>query len=150
MNQSTNQPTDLLVEKTIDLEASPERVWKAITDQEELAAWFPDDCHWDGQVGSDAWLFWEGYGKFAARCEVSEPPRYLVWRWARTPDVPMDESHTTLVEWTLTPREDGGTTLHLKESGFEHEKSCQENDSGWDSELGELVVFLGEPNAAIR
>ena len=53
-----------------------------------------------------------------------------------------DHAPSTRVEWTLDPREDGGTTLHLKESGFLTDKHHQENTGGWDSELGELVDFL--------
>ncbi len=42
----------------------------------------------------------------------------------------------------LTPNQSGGTTLVLLESGFETEGRRQQNDSGWDEELGELVELL--------
>ena len=53
-----------------------------------------------------------------------------------------DDAQTTRVEWELTEREDGGTTLYLRESGFLTDSSRQENDGGWDQELGELVELL--------
>ena len=76
------------------------------------------------------------------RIEGFEPPSRLVWRWAREADKPLTETHSTLVEWTLLPRQDGGTTLLLKESGFATEQSQQENTEGWRHELGELVDYL--------
>lgn len=140
----------LEVEKTIQLEASPERVWRAITEAEELSAWFPESLRWDARVGGEGWFGWESHGRFAARIEAFEPPRFLAWRWARQPDKPLGEADTTLVEWTLTPREGGGTTLHLRESGFVSGEARGQNDAGWDHELGELIEHLGEPDAAIR
>lgn len=32
------------IERTPGLEASPERVWRALTDPAELSAWFPDEA----------------------------------------------------------------------------------------------------------
>ncbi|MCV0403196.1 MAG: SRPBCC domain-containing protein [Chloroflexi bacterium] len=29
------------IERTLELDASPERVWRAISDPDELARWFP-------------------------------------------------------------------------------------------------------------
>ncbi|NNG16675.1 MAG: hypothetical protein HKM89_09350, partial [Gemmatimonadales bacterium] len=49
---------------------------------------------------------------------------------------------TTRVEFTLTPRHDGGTTLRLEETGFTTETHYTQNVSGWDHELRELVAFL--------
>ena len=66
----------------------------------------------------------------------------LAWRWARDPDVELDETPTTLVTWELTPRPDGGTTLELTETGFATEELRQGNDRGWDAELAELVELL--------
>ncbi len=62
--------------------------------------------------------------------------------WARETDTPLDEATTTTVEWNLEPREDGGTTLHLRETGFVRPEDRQDNDDGWDKELGELVAYL--------
>lgn len=139
----------LEIEKTIHLEASRERVWRAITEGDEIAAWFPESIRWESQLGGQGWFGWERHGRFAVRIERFEPPGFMAWRWAREADKALEETDTTLVEWTLTAREDGGTTLHLKESGFRTEEYRQGNDSGWNHELGELIVHLGEPEAAI-
>ncbi len=137
------------IEKTIQLAASPERVWRAITEAEELTAWFPQTIKWDQQIGSEGWFEWEKHGRYAVRIERLEPPSFMSWRWARKPGKPLAETDTTLVEWTLTPRAGGGTTLYLRESGFKSEQGRQGNDAGWDAELGEMLEFLGEPETVI-
>lgn len=140
----------LEVEKTIHLAASPERVWRAITEADEIAAWFPESLRWEARLGGQGWFGWESHGRFAVRIEAFEPPRFLAWRWAREPDTALDEADTTLVEWTLTPRDGGGTTLHLRETGFTTADARGQNDTGWDHELSELTGHLGEPRAPIH
>jgi len=131
------------VEKVLDFQASPERVWKAISDPTELSRWFGDRTELELRPGGSGTMFWDSHGSFAVRVEEVDPPHRLVWSWVHEPDVAFDDAPSTRVEWTLTPREDGGTTLHLRESGFLTEKHHQENTGGWDSELGELTDLLG-------
>ena len=137
------------VEKTMQLSASPERVWRAITEADEISAWFPETILWEARTGGEGWFGWQKHGHYAMRIEAFDPPTYMAWRWARKPNVPLDGTHSTLVEWTLTPHEGGGTTLHRKETGFATEQSRSENDGGWDAELGELLELLGEPASAL-
>lgn len=139
----------LEIDKTIHLEASPERVWRAITEADEIAHWFPESIEWEARIDGQGWFGWESHGRFAVRIETFEPPHYMAWRWAREADKALAETDTTLVEWTLKPREDGGTTLHLKESGFKSEEYREGNDTGWNHELGELLEHLGEPGTPI-
>jgi uncharacterized protein YndB with AHSA1/START domain len=132
------------IERTLDLAASPERVWKALTDPEELAAWFPDETiDLDVRSGGGGWWRWSAHGRFAVRFEVVDPPRRLVWSWARDPEMPVGQGPTTRVEWTLEPRTGGGTTLRLRESGFVRPEDRRSNEAGWDHELGELRDYLG-------
>lgn len=133
----------LEVVKTIEFSAPPERVWKAITDPEELAQWFPNEAaEVDVKPGAEGRWVWEKYGGFAVRFDVVEAPTRLVWTWARDADTPLDQTVNTTVEWNLEARPDGGTTLHLRETGFARPEDHQENDTGWDAELGELVTYL--------
>ena len=117
------------IEKTIQLAASPERVWRAITEAEEITAWFPQTIKWDQQIGSEGWFGWDQHGRYAVRIERLEPPSFMSWRWARKPDKPLAETDTTLVEWTLTPRADGASSSvirrgpQIKTSGPAHRKS---------------------------
>jgi uncharacterized protein YndB with AHSA1/START domain len=58
------------------------------------------------------------------------------------PDVPFAADRATRVEWTLERGEGGGTTLHLRESGFRTEEHFGQNDQGWTHELGELTRLI--------
>jgi uncharacterized protein YndB with AHSA1/START domain len=62
--------------------------------------------------------------------------------------LPEHDPRRTYVEFTLTP-EGGATSLTVVESGFaqlsddDHLKAFDGNTRGWDSELGDLVAYLG-------
>lgn len=130
------------IERTLELEASPQDVWRALTDPTEIAGWFGDTAELDAELGSEGWFGWEGHGRAAVRIEEFEPITRLAWRWARAIDVALEETRSTLVEWTLIPKEGGGTTLLLKESGFERSEDREDNVGGWKQELQHLVEHL--------
>lgn len=130
------------LEKVLDFEASPERVWSAITVPEELSQWFGDRTELDLRPGGAGAMIWDSHGSFAVRVETVDPPRLLVWSWVHEADVAFDDAPATRVEWLLTPRENGGTSLRLRESGFRTDLHHRQNTDGWDEELGELVTLL--------
>jgi uncharacterized protein YndB with AHSA1/START domain len=132
-----------MIEKRLEFDASPERVWQAIADPAEIAQWFGDGAELDLRPGGDGRFIWEKHGSFAVRVVLVEPPRRLSWRWARNPDIAIDEGQSTLVEWVLSERPGGGTVLELRESGFAEDGHVEENTAGWDSELSELADLLG-------
>jgi uncharacterized protein YndB with AHSA1/START domain len=141
-NSETQTMTELMVEKTLHFRAERARVWTAITDATELARWFGDEAELDLRVGGDGAMTWENHGGYAMRVEEVDAPRRLVWSWVHEPGVAFEDAPTTRVEWELTEREGGGTTLHLRESGFVTDVHRKQNGTGWDEELGELVELL--------
>jgi len=133
------------IERTLELSASPERVWRAITDPAELSRWFPDRAELEVAVGGDGTFFWEEHGSFAVRIEAIEEPSYFAWRWANQADTALDAAaEVTLVEWRVTPASGGGTVLTVRESGFTRPGHRSGNDEGWTSELAELVDLLNQ------
>lgn len=139
-----------VVEKTLQLAADPERVWRALTDPAELGHWFPDETDLEPRVGGEGWFDWAAHGKYAVRIEAMDAPRRLVWSWARDAGVKLEVGPRTTVEWTLERRPDGGTTLNLRESGFTAPEYRESNDAGWDSELGELVGYLERSSSGVE
>jgi uncharacterized protein YndB with AHSA1/START domain len=134
------------IERQIELRASPERVWRALTEPEEIRGWFGQSAELDLRPGGSGRIDWDEHGSFFIRVEAVEPTTYLAWRWAREPGVPVEDGPSTLVEFRLDPRPDGGTLLALRESGFERASDRETNVEGWTSELNELVTFLdGDP-----
>ena len=140
----TEAPTTELaaIERTVQLSAAPERVWRALTDPADLTRWFPERMDLTIESGAVGTFTWTEYGDFAVRVENVDEPRYLAWSWAREPNVPADEAFMTRVEWWLTPRDDGGTTLRVRESGFVDPAHRSGNDEGWTEELAELAELL--------
>ena len=140
------------IERTLRLRATPARVWRALTEPDELNRWFGQRCAIDLRPGGEAWMEWDGYGRFAMRVERVDAERYLAIRWAGDTDKTLDESPGTLVEWTLDPSDEGGTLLRLRESGFTTRESRLAHVGGWVEELAELMDHLAvEPwEAPIR
>lgn len=131
------------IERTLTLKASRERVWRAITDPDELAKWFPDRVELDLRPDGDGRFAWREHGEFAVRVVACEPPSYFAWRWANEAGVSFDAAaEKTLVEWWLDERPDGGTTLRLRETGFTRPSHRAGNDEGWSEELAKLVALL--------
>jgi len=130
------------IERMLEFEAPVERVWKAIADPSEIAQWFGDGAELDLRPGGDGTFSWDKHGRFAVRVELVEPPNRISWRWAKDPDVPVDDGPSTLVEWVLSERPGGGTILELRESGFAEDKHFEDNSGGWTAELAELEVML--------
>lgn len=131
-----------VVEKVLELGASVERVWRAITDPTELSRWFGHETELELTPGGDGAFIWKEHGRYAVRVREVDPPRRLVWSWVHEPGVAFEAAPHTTVEWTLTSRDDGGTTLHLRESGFLTDLHHSQNDGGWNEELGELVALM--------
>ena len=132
-----------IVEKTLELDAPIERVWRAITDAGEIRRWFDDHTDFEATPGYEGAFVWDAHGSFAVKVVEAEAPRRVVWSWVHETGVPFAEGGVaTTVTWTLTARKDGGTTLHLRETGFPSEKRRGENDHGWDEELAELQALL--------
>ena len=131
------------VEKVLELDVTVENVWSAITDPAELTLWFGDEAELDLRPGGDAAMTWEDHGRYAMRVEDVDPPRRLVWSWVHELGVAFEDAPATRVEWTLTPRDDGGTTLRLRETGFRTDLHHRQNTEGWDEELAELTTLLG-------
>ena len=133
--------TELTV--TRDLSAPPERVWRAFTSPEELAAWF-----WpatlsavvtvDLRVGGRYRVASESAGMaFGGEYIAVEPVARLVktWQW----DGDDDE---TLVTITLTPTADGGTELTIVHERFASDEDVTSHLQGWNDCLDRLPAFL--------
>ena len=131
------------VRRVVEIRASRERVWSALTEPGELLHWFPTErADIDLRPGGAASFVWEE-SEDEAIVDVVEPPHRLVFRWR---PAGLDRPYTT-VSFTLEDAHDR-TQLTLVESGFAslpdqiREWSQRENDAGWRDELEELKAYL--------
>ena len=129
------------------IEASPETIFAALTQPEQLKTWWGDDQvyradKWSIDLRIGGKYRSEGKGvngdAFVVEGEYVEidPPRVLsyIWRpsWA-------DKKQTT-VRFVLTPK-GNGTHLHMTHSGFAEETARQNHAQGWPLVLGWLKNF---------
>jgi uncharacterized protein YndB with AHSA1/START domain len=149
MSVDTTSEAIAAIVKIITLNHPVERVWRAITDPAEVAAWFPTrTAEWELRPGSWGRLVWtaESTGGAAddpdyestVRIERVEPPTTFAYTW----DHQNEPEPARLVEFTLRDLGSERTELTLRESGFVRPAQREGNDSGWDAELGELTTYL--------
>jgi uncharacterized protein YndB with AHSA1/START domain len=108
----------IAVERDIWIAAPRERVWKAITDPEQVGQWFSPGTNWRStglHVGARLSVYdpdtdTEMYTQIL---EVVDPPHRLV---TRSDSHPPEKPFVTA--WTLE-EENGGTRLLLRFSGYE-------------------------------
>jgi uncharacterized protein YndB with AHSA1/START domain len=138
------------IEREVVIAAPVERVWAALTEAEQIGAWFADGgADVDLRPGGTMTLRWKEHGASQTVIEQVEPPHFLSWRWAHGAERTPRDGNSTLVEFQLTP--DGeGTRLRVVESGFrglalsdaERARYFQDNSQGWREEMGELRDYV--------
>jgi uncharacterized protein YndB with AHSA1/START domain len=138
----------------IDIDASPEQVWQALTEAEELVRWFSTAARVEpGKGGTMLWSW--GYGEdWQTRIDAWEPGRLLrlVQEDARPYDTqgrPLSpgeaEPARIAMEFTLETYQ-GQTRLRLVHSGFGHgaawDAEVEGITEGWQAELRSLRYYL--------
>jgi uncharacterized protein YndB with AHSA1/START domain len=130
------------IKRSIWINAPRERVWQAVSEPEQIAAWFAPGMTFkmennivsilmDGQFIDVAWV------------EVLEPPRQLTTR-----PLPGKQTATTY----LLEEENGGTRFTVTEMGLEalpadeREQYMERNGGEWEKALGNLNAYIeGKP-----
>ncbi len=103
---------DPVVERSVDLDAAPDDVWRAITDAEELAAWFGQEAELDLQPGGlGRFVDDEGLVRRAVVDQVHAGER-LVLRWWPEGDDPT--AGASVVTFVVAPT-GSGTRLVVTE-----------------------------------
>ena len=149
MVETKRQKNVRTLETSIELDASIEDVWKALTEPEELVRWFPLEAgrNPDGSL----WMSWGGGQKFSGEVPLSEPPHRLRAVHRQPPpgrdpaSVPPEEFAEIATEYSLES-ERGKTILRVVDSGFGPEEEWDElfdaTASGWRVELRGLRHYL--------
>ena len=138
------------IDQSIDIDAPPGRVWRALTNAEELSAWFQVQIEGDIAPGIEVWMtsVHKGYEgqRFRVRFTEMVKPHRLAWEWhpgAVDPNVDYSREPRTTVTFTLEPS-GRGTRLTVSESGFDaislarRAKVYEDNSQGWP----EVLVWL--------
>jgi uncharacterized protein YndB with AHSA1/START domain len=103
---------DRVVERNVDLDASPAEVWRALTEPDELATWFGPDVELDLRPGGGGrFVDDDGQARRAVVDEVHHGER-LVLRWWPEGDDPA--AGASVVTFVVSPT-DSGTRLMVTE-----------------------------------
>ncbi len=133
----------------IEIEASPETVFTALTDPDQLAAWWGDDTiyrtiNWkiDLRVGGLWSCEAKGedgtLGSVHGRFLEIDPPRTLAYTWNPS----WDSAGETNVRYTLTPAA-SGTRVSILHDGFGSDvDSLTGHLEGWSRVLAWLGSYL--------
>jgi len=142
---------ELDIKKTIEIDSSPQVVFRAISEPAELTNWFPDAAILEPRAGGKFKLsFFKDSDRrkkmdqdFFPEGKVLEfvPNKKLSYSWQHknVPDFP-----ETVVTWKLEEIGKNKTRLTLTHTGFtggEGMKGSKEHDMGWTYFLGELVSY---------
>ena len=142
------------IEKSIELNAPVERVWRALTDHNEFGEWFRvklDGPFAPGEV-SRGRITYPGFEhvKWEAKIQQMEAPRLFSFTWhpyAIDPDVDYSRETPTLVEFRLEPTS-SGTRLIIIESGFDalpknrQPDAFRMNEGGWAEQIRNIQAHV--------
>lgn len=139
---------------SLDIDAPADAVWRALTDAEELARWFPNSARVTPGAGGTIVWSWDRMWDWETRIDAWEPGRLLrlVQHDARPYDLqgrplpPGDvEPASIAIEFTLETGQ-GKTRLRLVHSGFGHGAAWDDEvegiTEGWQAELRSLRHYL--------
>lgn len=142
------------VERSIVINGSRERVWRALTNAEEFGAWFGVD--FSGQsfepgkrvrgaktMGGCDGLFFE------ATIDRIEPQELMSFHWHLKLDGPDSAELPTLVTFTLKDAGGKGVLLTVVESGFDslppqhRRKAFELHSEGWEIQMKNVAGHVG-------
>jgi uncharacterized protein YndB with AHSA1/START domain len=123
MSKELNQLETRSIEIDYDLPHPPAKVWRALTEASLVASWLmPNDLR---PVVGHRFTFrsrptpgWDGVCYCEVLEVVAEERLSYSWRGGASDIEKYGAALDTVVTWTLTPTEAGGTRLHLSHAGF--------------------------------
>jgi len=103
----------------------PERVWRALTDTDEMFAWHPTPASFEPRVGGRVSWHPDGHVADMPENEVTDwdPPRLLGYTWAKEGDRP---DH---LRWELRPHDDGCVLILVHT--FDDRLKAARDGAGW-------------------
>jgi uncharacterized protein YndB with AHSA1/START domain len=133
----------------VELDASRDAVWRALTSPEELARWFPPVSGGGSALGDRLLLSWGEDMQWSTTIAAVEPEKHVRWiddpvAHEKTQSGESDKP-TLVVDWYLETR-GGKTIVRLVNSGFgessEWDDSFNATDAGWRYFLFNLKQYL--------
>ena len=131
------------IEKTIVVDASPEVVFKALTDEKELVQWMPSEAKMDARLGGEFEFkyHWSARGlDTVLRGKILElvPNKRISYTWNAETTEHEKRITGAVVTWTLESLSDGKTRVTLVQSGVV-KQFREDAEKGWIFFMGRLA-----------
>lgn len=150
MTPKSTEPKLRSIVQDVTIAASATAIWKALTDPEVLAQWFPLEARVKPEVGGSIWLSWGGNHIEESAIEIWNPISHLRTREITPFGATVQPKEAAslpprVLDFTLTVVGDK-TALHLDYSGFgtgaDWDPVYNVINSCFESHLGELKFYL--------
>ncbi len=144
-----------MIRRQVVMPVTPERLWAALTDPEQMIGWFGARVEWQLEPGSPARFHGDDGRDRAGRVEAVRPGRHLRFRWwpkprggaAVAPELAQggEAAEMTEVSYVLEPVP-GGTRLTVQEQQVDPTASgaaqarARSPRPGWTEWDGRLVT----------
>jgi uncharacterized protein YndB with AHSA1/START domain len=133
------------LELSVELDASPEEVFRAVTDGTEIAKWIAPEARVTAPEGGKKGSIWISWGEGMSvehEIEIYDAPKRM-----RHPSGQNGETKAPLyADWTIEPRAGGKTTLRLVHSGFsasaDWDDEYEAHARGWKLMLQNLRQYF--------
>jgi uncharacterized protein YndB with AHSA1/START domain len=143
------------IERTIEIDASPDTVFEVITSPIHLKEWWPEDAVIDATRGAVGHLVFRDPTSGEAHLpEVTvvdaQPPRLFSFRWVYPTGERAAADNSLLVTFEISPLDGGRSLLRMTETGYDQkawtaadelEQEYRDHVSGWDHFLPQLVTY---------
>jgi uncharacterized protein YndB with AHSA1/START domain len=127
------------LEKELFIKATPQRVFQALTEKEDLERWFLTKAEVDLRPGGLIRFEWAPDAVEIGKILVLEPPHRISYTWEAF------ESGPTTITFALTAENDG-TRLHLIHTGIgageDWDTYYTSVSGGWNAHLNDLTSWL--------
>jgi uncharacterized protein YndB with AHSA1/START domain len=138
---------DAEIRKSVEIDAPPDVVFRALTDENELVRWMPTEAKMDPHVGGDLRFrfHWEARNvdtEVVGKIVELVPGKKVAYTWVaamRSDRAParMDDAPAALVTWSLQELPGKRTRVTLVQKGFD-QRYRQDGESGWEHFLAQL------------
>jgi len=105
-------------ERVVNLDATPDEVWAALTEHDQLGAWFGGELTLEARSGGRVTLVGDDGERRHGTVELSDPAHRLVFRWWEPG--PATTASGTRVDLVLAAEPSGGTRLTVREDALGH------------------------------
>ena len=140
------------IDRTIEIQAPPERVWRALTSAAELSAWFEVKIEGEITPGNEVWMTSTHAGhagmRFRVRFVEMTAPRRFAWQWCPGARIvlvriiliniePISSSCIPNLHCLIFARGAGGNASSVSRPFYELNRRCM-------SSIDDVLIFTGD------